>query len=86
MRFRFTGTGLSGASYNGSGEHNEEVNANLNSEKFEWTTTDEFRIFAKNYLLEAIDDFVMHANTHVTIFFLPPHTTSHVDNFYMECR
>jgi len=86
MRWRFAGTGLSGASYNGSGEHNEEVNANLNVDKFEWTTNDEFRIFATNSLDEAIDDFVMHANFHITLFFSPPRMTSHVDNFYMDCR
>jgi hypothetical protein len=103
MRFRFKGNGvrtvgydmmgspirqLTGTSYNGSGEHNEELNANLNSDKFESTTTDEFRIFATNYISEAIDDFVMHANTHVTFFFFPPppHTTSHVDNLSVDCR
>ena len=103
MRFRFKGNGvrtvgydmmgspirqLTGTSYNGSGEHNEEVNANLNSEKFESTTTDEFRIFATNYISEAIDDFVMHANTHITFFLFPPppHTTSQVDNLSVDCR
>jgi hypothetical protein len=103
MRFRFNGRGvrtvgldmmgnpirqLTGTSYNGSGEHNEELNINVNSDKFEWTTTDEFRIFATNYISEAIDDFVMHANTHVTMFFFPPppRTTSHVDNFGVDCR
>lgn len=101
MRFRFTGNGLkvvgfdmlgnpvkelTGTTYKGSGEHNEEVNVNLNADKFEWTTNDEFRIFATNYLSEAMDDFTMHANFHITLFIVPPRATSQVDNFSTDCK
>ena len=102
MKYRFTGNGvvvvtdllgnplrqLTGTSYNGSGEHNEDFNDNLNSEKFESTITDDFRIFATNSINEPMDDFTMHANTHVTMFFvpLPPRITAQVTNVNVDCK
>ena len=103
MKFRFSGNGfavvtdvfgnslrqLTATSYNGSGVHNEEFNDNLNSDKFESTTTDDLRIFATNSLKgEAMDDFTMHVNTHVTMFFvpLPPRITAQVTNVSMDCK
>jgi len=101
MRFRFEGNGvrnvvnpitglvsrqLTGTTYRGSGEHNEEFNDNLNAEKFEATVTDNFRIFATNSLNEAADDFSMHTNTHVTMFFVPFRVTSDVTNYSVDCK
>jgi hypothetical protein len=93
MRFRFEGNGvrdvvnpitglvsrqLTGTTYRGSGEDNLEVNDNLNNEKFESTQTTNYRIFATNSLNEATDDFSMHTNTHITMFFVPFRATADV--------
>jgi hypothetical protein len=102
MRFRVEGNGvrdvlnpitgivsrqLTGTTYRGSGEHNEEFNDNLNAEKFEATVVDNYRIFATNSLNEAADDFSMHTNTHITMFFIPFRATAEVTNAPpFECK
>jgi hypothetical protein len=101
MRFRFDGNGvrdvvnpitglvsrqLTGTTYQGSGEDNLEENDNLIAEKFEASQTTNYRIFATNSLNEAADDFSMHTNTHITMFFVPFRATADVTNNSVDCK
>ena len=101
MKFRFSGNGVTettdalgnvvrtptSTTYTGSGEHDEELNANENSEKLESGFTEDFRIFAKNSAVaESDDDFMSHWNVHATVFLVPPRTTAEVNNLFFDCK
>jgi hypothetical protein len=77
---------LTGTSYSGSEEYNEEGNANVGAEKLEFTSTDNVRIFATNFVSEAMDDFLMHVNVHATVFISPTRMTAEVANPFVDCK